>query len=266
MPEYRRKGYTHMRRFQAKGGYGEHGRSCFLIEYNRTGRFYMVDCGIMDIDSFPYPKVSGEELKKTDYLFLTHCHKDHSGAFSYFREMGFCWLITSSMTLQLEQISYEKVISLPIENDPSDAAAETPRYPDTVKIDPFTVQYGRSGHCPGGLWFLIRDDQGSCFFSGDYQEDTLLYACDKVRDMRAELAVIDCAHNQTELCADELRKLLTEEIAQLLQEQKRMILPVPHFGRGVELLYMLQQAFPQAKIRVDTDFVGYAENMLREDA
>lgn len=83
-----------MRKFLAKGGYGEHGRSCFLTEYGTEGRFYMVDCGIMDSDSNPYPDVTEEELAKTDYVFLTHSHKDHSGAFMHFVEKvsGGHWL------------------------------------------------------------------------------------------------------------------------------------------------------------------------------
>ena len=80
-----------MRRFQAKGGYGEHGRSCFLTEYGTGGRFYMVDCGIMDSDANPYPAVSDEEIARTDYIFLTHCHKDHSGAFTEFVKRGEIW-------------------------------------------------------------------------------------------------------------------------------------------------------------------------------
>lgn len=54
----------------------------------------MVDCGIMDSDSNPYPDVTEEELAKTDYVFLTHSHKDHSGAFMHFveRVSGGHWL------------------------------------------------------------------------------------------------------------------------------------------------------------------------------
>ena len=89
----------YMRRFHAKGGYGEHGRSCFLMEYGTQGHYYMVDCGILDSDPDPYPNVSEEELKKTDYIFLTHCHKDHSGAFQEFVNRGFRgWLVTTKMT------------------------------------------------------------------------------------------------------------------------------------------------------------------------
>lgn len=255
MQRFRKKGYMHMRRFQAKGGYGEHGRSCFLVTYGHENRFYMVDCGIMDSDGFPYPEVTEEELRKTDYLFLTHCHKDHSGAFSYFREKGFSgWLVTSAMTLGLEKIVYDKVICLPVEQQITD-----------VTVGPFSVNYGRSGHCPGGLWFRIEDEEGSCFFSGDYQEDTLLYACDKVTDMRAQLAVIDCAHNRTDMRAAELRKLMSERIRSILRDGKQVILPVPHFGRGIEMLYMLKREFPDALIRVDADFVNYSERMLEEN-
>lgn len=245
----------HMRRFQAKGGYGEHGRSCFLIEYGQEGHSYMVDCGIMDSDSFPYPDVSEEELRKTDYLFLTHCHKDHSGAFSYFTERGFCgWVVTSSMTVKLENITYDKLICLPVGRTISQAT-----------IGEFNVTYGRSGHCPGGLWFRIEDSQKSCFFSGDYQADTLLYACDKAENIHAELAAVDCAHNQTDMCAQELREQLAGEINQLLQEKRSVILPVPHYGRGIEMLYMLKQEFKHARIKVDTGFVAYAEKMLAEE-
>ena len=55
-----------MRKFLVKGGYGEHGRSCFLVEYGTEGHFYMVDCGIMDSDSNPYPNVFAEELELVD--------------------------------------------------------------------------------------------------------------------------------------------------------------------------------------------------------
>lgn len=129
----------HMRRLIAKGGYGEHGRSCFLVEYDARGHYYMVDCGIMDTDSFPYPHMEEKELEKTDYLFLTHCHKDHSGAFSYFVKNGFNGLlIASEMTLRLAGIEYDKVLLLQMNPERSSANETT--------LTPLKVTYGRSGH------------------------------------------------------------------------------------------------------------------------
>ena len=36
-----------------KGGYGEHGRSCFLFPFQEN-RYAMLDCGIMDTDPEPF--------------------------------------------------------------------------------------------------------------------------------------------------------------------------------------------------------------------
>lgn len=245
-----------MRRFLAKGGYGEHGRSCFLVEYGNDGHFYMVDCGIMDSDPNPYPDVTDAELEKTDYLFLSHCHKDHSGAVNGLLERGFRGvLVAPQITLSLSDIHYGRTVELPAVFS---AGAEE------IRLDGIELEYGRSGHCPGGLWFLIRDAKGSCFFSGDYQAQALAYACDKVRGKTAELAVIDCAHDETVLQAEALRERLCREVGRLLEEKRSVILPLPHYGRGAGLLLLLRRTFPQSDIRVDTVFASDMEKILQE--
>lgn len=237
------------------------------MEYGTAGRYYIVDCGLMDTDPMPYPEVSREELAQTDYLFLTHCHKDHSGAFEYFIGHGFCgWLVASEMTLRLSGIAYEKTVVL--EPDEKYREAESLRLPQPVSpkvhSGSLRIQYGRSGHCPGGLWFLIHDYKGTCFFSGDYQEDPLFYACDPVRNREAQLAVIDCAHHNTELSAAPLRNQLLKQMEEKRKEGTPIILTVPKYGRGMELLYMLSRGFPRARIKVDSGFIKYAGEMLTE--
>ena len=256
------KGYISMRKINIKGGYGEHGRSCFMIEYGRNGRFYIVDCGIMDTDAVPWPAVTTNELEQTDYLFLTHCHKDHAGAFEYFLENGFCgWLVTSAVTLRLSGIKYDKVILLE-ESEENRTGEGRPLAENTKSA--VRVNYGRSGHCPGGLWFLIKDELGSCFFSGDYQEDTCFYRCDLVRGMEAQLAVIDCAHENTWLGAGQLRQRLVRVVREKLEAGRKVILPVPMYGRGPELFCLLRSEFPYAVIRVDDAFIRFTEEMLGE--
>ena len=90
----------YMDRLIVKGGYGEHGRSCFLVPFAQ-GRYYMLDCGIMDTDENPWPEVETELLERTEYLFLSHCHKDHSGAFSRLVSRGFRgWLVAAGATVE----------------------------------------------------------------------------------------------------------------------------------------------------------------------
>ena len=246
----------HTRRLIFKGGYGEHGRSCFLVQYTHKNRYYMVDCGIMDSEVFPCPSLSEEEVQAVDYLFITHCHKDHTGAVQYMIEKGFTgWLITSRMTVELAALEYDKILYLPTEHILRQ---------QRITLESMQIEYGRSGHCPGGLWFLIQDVFGSSFFSGDYQADTLLYACDSVKGIKADLAIIDCAHHRTEKKAGELRQIICEEVKNLLTQDRKVIFPVPKFGRGIEIFYMLKQTFPQLKIKVDEAFVQYGTEMLAE--
>ena len=240
-----------------RGGYGEHGRSCFLVEIEQGRRMYMVDCGIMDTDPDPYPHVTEEELEKVDYLFLTHCHKDHSGAFDYFVEKGFRGtLVTTRMTCFLARISYEKTVFL-------DVMEENNGLEHYRKFGPLTVCYGRTGHCPGGLWFEITEED-TILFSGDYQEDTLVYRCDPIFSRHAKIALIDCAHRNTELNAEELRHQLIRVVDKKIKNGQKVILPVPQYGRGLELLVLMKRTFPTLRIRVDLEFVTYAKKMLAE--
>lgn len=251
-----------MRRIKIKGGYGEHGRSCFMIEYGTEERYYIVDCGIMDTDPVPWPTVTADELARADFLFLTHCHKDHSGAFGYFVEQGFNgWLAASQVTLRLSGIVYDKIIILDEMQKNRDGEGKRLAVTANAAV---RVNYGRSGHCPGGLWFLIADELGSCFFSGDYQEDTCFYHCDPVRNREAQLAVIDCAHESTGLAAGQLRQVLAEAVREKLKAGSPVILPVPLYGRGPELLCMLNKEFPQAEIQVDDAFIRHTEETLYE--
>lgn len=265
-----------MSKLMIRGGYGEHGRSCFLVE--TSSHLYMVDCGIMDTDPLPYPDMTPEELSRVDYLFLTHCHKDHSGAFEYFVEHGFSGtLVTTAMTCKLAGISYEKTEFLEVEAGTAEAGdmlkcvggdAESVIGSGNVgnirQFGPLTVRYGRTGHCPGGLWFEITDGKNTIFFSGDYQEDTLVYACDPIRDSRAKLALVDCAHRNTELDAKALRAQIVQVVTEKLERGQRVILTVPQYGRGLELLYLMRKEFPQYRVCVDQDFVTYARKMLSE--
>lgn len=223
-----------MRKFLAKGGYGEHGRSCFLVEYGAEGHFYMVDCGIMDSDSQPYPDVSQEKLGLVDYLFLTHCHKDHSGAFGEMVRRGFHGvLVTTGMTAGLSRISYPRTVLLEMkDHDPAVNQAE---------IGPFSVRYGRTGHCPGGLWFLIEDPMGKCLFTGDYQEEPLAYACDPIKNCAADLAVVDCAHRNTMEHAKQLREWMKNQIRDFRNQGRKILFPLPHYGRGCEILLLLDE-------------------------
>ena len=69
--------------------------SCFLLK-QENGRSLMFDCGILDTDALPYPNITPDEARQINYLFLSHAHKDHTGAVPYLLQLGFQGVIAAS--------------------------------------------------------------------------------------------------------------------------------------------------------------------------
>lgn len=244
-----------MNRLIIKGGYGEHGRTCFMIEY-AAKRYIMFDCGIMDTDPFPFPDISEDEARNTDFLFLSHAHKDHCGAVDHLLAKGFDGtILATKQTFALANIHHQKMVYL-------NAAGN-----GTYEHQNLSVAYGRSGHCPGSLWFLLTLADGYKFFySGDFQIDPLLYACDIPKDITADVAIIDMAHDQLLQNAEELRKAMLLTITRYLAQGFKVILPVQLYGRGNELLYLLAKNFAKEKIAIDKRMMIAIEKMLEEQS
>lgn len=197
------------------GGCGEHGRNCFYVKGSRS---FLVDAGIGEDGS--YPDIPLAEISSIEYLFLTHSHKDHTGAIGYLIENGFKGrIIASGETLCQIAIDYQDI----------SAVEDNPVTPGLA----FT--YGRSGHCPGGLWFQFSLDGRTLFFSGDYREDDPVFIADPVRGICADIAVIDSAYGYEHMNIEALRV----ELVAYIKAQKLVLLPVPLYGRGLSILSLL---------------------------
>ena len=163
-------------RFTVGGGVHEHGRNCFFVESDTN---YIVDCGIMRGDVRPYPHLSNEQIKSAKYLFLTHMHEDHIGAFTWLVDKGFCGFAVASEETLAALPAYEKKLALP-------------QAFGKVNIGTVGIEYGRSGHCVGSLWYAVTTQSSKLLFSGDYCEHSC-FNVDKIEGQSAELAVLDCA-------------------------------------------------------------------------
>ena len=179
------------------GGASEHGRNSFLVE-GKSVRI-LVDCGLMrEPDGSSKPFLTDEQIKNIDYLFLTHCHADHAGAVMWLYERGFRGIVIASrFTLDimsgpvrecrvLEELG-ERGTKIPLEHG-------------------LSVTWGRSGHCFGSVWLLFSAEGKKILFSGDYVEKSTAYKCDRIRDVAADLAVIDTAYGtKGGTCRENLR-------------------------------------------------------------
>ena len=226
------------------GGVGEHGRNCFLVQ-DKDMRF-LVDCGKMaDTPEDLYPRLTSEQIRHLDAAFLTHSHADHTGALPWLYENGFRGMvIASEETLNQLPFSVRRCCTLE-ELCPEGEGS----------LRQLEIRWGRSGHCAGSVWYKFSMDGKSIFFSGDYTEDTQVYACDRIRDQQADLAVLDCAYGTDETPYGSACDLLARRTEELLSEHGLLLFPVPKFGRGLEILKLLSDRLGDAAYWADERFL-----------
>ena len=211
------------------GGCGDFGRSCFFVSGKTHS--YIVDCGTSTDGLDRVPDLTEEQIERAEYLFLTHSHRDHTGAVEYLDNMGFTGAVLMS-NQTYRQLSYK----------PNNAVIMDSSAPDVDISEDFSFQWGRTGHCAGAVWYLITCEGKTAFFSGDYREDDPFYMSDPVRDRKADIAVIDAAYN-TDDTGPALRKAVMSRLHELICTGLPLLLPVPRFGRGLSIAMELWQRY-----------------------
>ena len=214
-------------RLGVAGGCGDEGRSCFFVSGRQHS--YIVDCGTSTDGLDRVPDLTADEIRSAEFVFLTHSHRDHTGALEYLEEMG-CTATVLMSAQTYRQVHYK----------PKNATILDSTAPEVELLPDFSVRWGRSGHCCGSVWYAITCEGETVFFSGDYREGDPFYRNDPVRGLSASAAVIDAAYRSEET-ADVMRARFSETAEALFSEGGPLLLPVPHFGRGLPMATMLWQ-------------------------
>ena len=180
------------------GGCGDFGRSCFFVEGGRHA--FIVDAGTSTDGLDRVPDLTAEQAARAEYLFITHSHRDHTGAIGYFESLGFAGsvLLTNQTYRQMKEKPGNTMIL--------DSTA-----PELELERDFSFRWGRSGHCAGSVWYDI-----SC------------------EGKTADVAVLDAAYPGDRTGAD-MRRSVLDKILELVWRGKPLLLPVPHFGRGLSI-------------------------------
>lgn len=211
------------------GGCGDEGRNCFYVE--GESHAFFVDAGTSTDGFDRMPDVTAEEIRKAEYLLITHSHKDHTGAIEYLVNQGFQGMIVMSNQ------TYRQIHYKPLNTMILDSTA-----PELELAPGLRISWGRTGHCAGAVWYDVEVEGKNVFFSGDYRENDPFYRSDPVRHLHADMAVIDGAYSRDDRGPD-MRENVREEAGNLLSSTDALLLPVPHYGRGLSMAVYFHEKF-----------------------
>ncbi len=232
------------------GGCGEHGRSCFHVTGDDMD--FLVDCGLMAGERERYPRLQPQEIYGIQTVFLTHSHADHTGALPWLYENGFCGEVVATEHA-LAQLPFKPRKAVALENICASGQAGAYRN--------LNLKWGKSGHCLGSVWYRFKTKGKAILFSGDYTESSPVYRADRIRGQQADLAVLDCAYGKSTGTYEEACEELVISVEQLLQKHNSVVLPVPKYGRGPDLLFALLRSGLKTRYYGDTHFRIQLRNM-----
>jgi Cft2 family RNA processing exonuclease len=271
------------------GGAGEYGRSCYLVE---NGTFHvLLDCGVKKSGQGEYPKLTAELVQRLDTVILSHSHEDHSAAIPLLYRMGYRGEVWTTLSTYEQLPSYFKaweqyVLSsggqLPYnaedissirwrmldeliegkalgseEASPNHDSSRHPFPKWTTVYEGVRLKWGRSGHLPGSIWMFLEIEGDIVFYSGDYTEESELLPADAplLHEGKVTKAIIDAAYSMDSESQQKKLSHLYDLVEQTVSKGGQILLPVPAYGRGQELILLLQRQFPSLRLAADHELV-----------
>lgn len=269
---------------QIWGGAGESGRSCYFIRKGDTR--IVLDCGVKKEGNGEYPFIDAEEVKQLDAVFVSHAHEDHAIALPLLYQQGYRGKVYTAKPT-IEQLpmyvqSWHSYVSAREVDLPFSAAdQEQVRFQSIealgealswIELSP-SLQFcwGRSGHMPGAVWFLVRIEGSVVFYSGDYtaESEILMHDLPQVVQQLSfpsiDLALLDAAYGDEEFTQQYWKETLINSMDRLRYSEGTILMPLPLYGRSQELLLILKEAFPEVQLVVEASIMAAFEEYARWD-
>ena len=248
------------------GGSGEDSRNCFLVQNGNQS--VLLDCGVrreIADAGVVYPALTREIAVSLDAVIISHAHEDHTAALPYLYELGYrgfvyasketIGMIPSYLSKWVEYVKQHGG-SLPFDKNNIGKI----RYKPVDEL-PFPVRYGRDGHIIGGLWYLFDFDRKTLLYTGDLTYDSLLLEADPLPE--ADILIIDSAYAGKHLVQKDQYEKLYEHAHSVLEQQGKLLLPVPANGRGIDMfLYLSRFSLP---LYAEENIVRNTADLFRQE-
>ncbi|WP_458119565.1 MBL fold metallo-hydrolase [Paenibacillus sp. Z6-24] len=264
------------------GGAGEHGRSSYLLTHEQ--QHLLLDYGVKKEGGGIYPLMDHMEewIGGLQAVFLSHAHEDHCIALPVLYRHGYkgdVW--TTRATVNQLPVYFEAwkrytdKCAAPRPYDDQDEQRIRYRYLEDIipagrwgtLLPGLDVCWGRSGHLPGSIWIALSWKGKRIFFSGDYTSESQLLDADRPMHQARrlsgtpsvqgilpdlDLAIMDAAYGaDPELQLNKLAQLKAHMDAALSQGGS-VLLPVPLYGRGQELMLWASEQYPDIPVLVES--------------
>jgi Cft2 family RNA processing exonuclease len=195
-------------------GVGKKGPACFLVEIE--GKRLMLDLG-----EGPPPGClpNLDDIGPVDALIISHGHRDHIGGLGLLPKLG------------NPPIYATEIVAGTL---PDGLAAQILPIHGRSNVLGITVETGRNGHAPGGIWMHFDIGRGF-LYTGDYSTESILYAYNPP-NRAAATALIDCSYGDYQRPLADCWSELAAFVA-----KPPLLLPAPANGRGPEMALELMR-------------------------
>ncbi|MCS7104939.1 MAG: beta-CASP ribonuclease aCPSF1 [Thermofilaceae archaeon] len=250
------------------GSFQEVGRSAILVQTPESQ--VMLDAGIKPTsngDEYPFFEAPELDLDKLDAVIITHSHLDHCGALPYLFKYGYRGPVyMTEPTLYLSKLVQEDYLRVahregrPLPYSEKDIVTSILHtyplsYGEVTDIAPdVKLTFYKSGHILGGALVHLHIGEGlvNIVYTGDFKfEHTLMLDAADYKFPRLELLIMEATYSGKDdllPSRDEAFKQLVDIVAETVNRNGIVLIPVLAVGRAQEVLLTLRLAMENGQL------------------
>ena len=248
------------------GGAQEVGRSCILIETEKTK--VLLDAGVKLGREIEMPDIDNEIFKSLDAIVLSHAHLDHIGYLPHIYSSGYRgFAYATKPTTELTNVLISDYMHI---SNPKDVTKEGLKqmmskykiieYMEEFKINELTLKFIPAGHILGSAMIHINDGKNTLLYTGDINTaKTKLFDGTYLKDLHADTLIIESTYGGKDNVFDNEKNIVKDmmkSIKETINKNGKIIIPSFAAGRAQEVLLLLDDhinsgIIPKVPIYVD---------------